>query len=135
MAKRDDLLRLGESETVIGTGVRVKGALISDGDVTIEGKLSGEIKTSGDLTLGVNAVIKANVTGRNVTVSGQLKGNILADGQTTITETGRVIGNIKTTGVQISSGATFVGSVQMAEPLAPGLDEEPEPKPRPKKAR
>lgn len=123
MPKKDDLMRLAEAETVIGAGVKIRGTLISDGDVTIEGNLSGEIKTTGDLALGVNAVVKANVSGRNVQVAGQLNGNIKSSDHTTISETGKVVGNISTNTLSIGTGAIFIGSVSMVEPAALEIDE------------
>lgn len=130
MAKKDDLLRLSESETIIGSGVRVKGTLASDGDVTIDGMLAGEVKTLGNLVLGVNAHVKANVTARNVTIAGQLNGNIKTEGEATITETGKVNGNISCGSLAIAGGAVFIGASvmtentprEMADEEAPELD-------------
>ncbi|HSX48088.1 MAG TPA: polymer-forming cytoskeletal protein, partial [Candidatus Nanoarchaeia archaeon] len=123
MPKKDDLMRLSEAETVIGAGVRIRGTLISDGDVSIEGSLSGEIKTSSNLVLGVNATVKANVAGRNVRITGQLNGNIKATDETSISETGKVVGNINTSTLSIGTGAVFIGSVSMVEPVALEMNE------------
>lgn len=124
MAKKDDLMRLTEAETIIGAGVRVRGTLISDGDVTIDGQLHGEVKTSGNLNLGVNALVKANVTGRNVRVAGQLTGNVKASDETSITETGKVVGNISTSTLSIGTGAIFIGTSSMTESSAQEMPDE-----------
>ncbi len=109
MARKDDLLGISGIETVIGAGVVVHGNLTSEGDILIDGILKGDIKTAGDVTIGVNGRIKANLTALNVTVAGELDGSIIADGEVTIRETGRVTGDVTAAGLAIASGGVFSG--------------------------
>ena len=127
MARRthDDALGVAGAETVIGTGVTVHGNLTSESDIVIDGNLDGQIKTAGNVTLGINAVVKANVQAANVTIAGSLKGNINAEGETTILETGHVDGDIHSIGLAISSGGVFSGRSIMEAP--PRLGQDPEP--------
>lgn len=122
MARRDDLLGVSAAETIIGADVAVKGNLSGGGDIMLDCKLSGEITTSGDVTIGVNAIIKANLRGQNVHVAGQLAGDIEASGEVTISETGQVKGDITSTSLAIASGATFIGKSIMTQPQARELD-------------
>ena len=112
MTRKDDLLVAG-SETIIGTGVKVKGSLYSEGDITVDGHLEGDIRAAGNVTVGVNAVIKAKVAGDNVSIAGDLVGNVTAQGQTTITETGHLQGDITTNGIVINAGGLFQGKITM----------------------
>lgn len=111
MARRshDDALGVVGAETVIGAGVSVKGDITSESDVLIDGMLEGIITTNGDVTIGINATIKANVTAGNVIVTGRLVGNIVASGEANIRETGQVEGDITSAGLAITSGGVFVG--------------------------
>lgn len=137
MARRshDDALGVAGAETVIGTGVTVKGELVSESDIIVDGTLNGNITTQGDVTLGVNAIVTATVRGANVTVAGRLIGNIEASGDTTIRETGQVEGDISSAGLSISQGGVFVGRNVMK--IVPGLehpeDEAPTPVSKPTK--
>ncbi len=115
MARRTDLMGVSGAETVIGAGVRLKGTLLSDSDIVIDGKLDGEIKAAGNVTVGVNAVIRADIKGTNVSVAGHVKGNIEASGETQITETGKVTGNITTGTLAIEAGAIFSGMTKMSQ--------------------
>ena len=143
MARRthEDALGVTGAETVIGTGVTVHGNLESESDVVIDGTLDGQIKTTGNVTLGINAVVKADIQAANVSVAGSLKGNITAEGETAIRETGHVEGDIRCLGLAISSGGVFSGrSIMEAPPrLNPDADrdvdaiEPPAPKPAPKR--
>ena len=115
MARRthDDALGVAGAETIIGSGVTVHGELESQSDVMVDGHLDGNITTTGDVTIGVNAEVKASVKAINVMIAGHLTGNIHASGETTIKETGRVDGDITSSGISIASGGIFVGRSRM----------------------
>ncbi len=119
----DDALGVAGAQTIIGTGVQVNGNLVSEADIIIDGTLEGSLKSGGNVTIGVNASIKANIEAENVTVAGTLFGDILANGEATILETGQVKGNIKASGLAITSGGVFIGRSIMTSP--PQLGHEP----------
>lgn len=129
MARRshDDALGVAGAETIIGAGVIIHGELISEADVIIDGTLEGTITTQGNLIIGVNARIRANVTGQNVTVAGRLNGHIKAEGEALIRETGQVEGDITSAGLSIIPGGIFVGASHMQ--VIAELGEIPEDKP------
>lgn len=110
MARRNDVLGVSGAETMIGSGVVVTGNLTSEGDILVDGTLTGDISAVGSVTVGINGVIKANIRADNVSVSGEVHGNITAEGEVAITESGQVRGNISAAGLAIASGGIFVGS-------------------------
>jgi cytoskeletal protein CcmA (bactofilin family) len=120
MARRDDVLGVSGAETIIGAGVVVTGDLKSEGDIHIDGTYTGEVQAHGDVTLGVNAKVKGNITARNVTVSGSLRGNIVAEGEANLRESGHVNGDITCTSLGVDHGGAFVGRSKMQAP--PTLD-------------
>lgn len=109
----DDALGVAGAETVVGSGVVILGDLTSEADIIIDGQLEGSLTTTGDVTVGVNARIKATIKSNNITVAGRLTGNILATGQAVIRETGQVEGDITSAGLAIISGGVFVGRNHM----------------------
>lgn len=113
MARREDVLGVTGADTVIGAGVVVMGNLNSEGDMVVDGEVTGNIKTLGNLTIGVNALINGHISGADVRVSGSLQGNILAEGEASISETGNVLGDISCNAISIGSGAVFRGRIQM----------------------
>lgn len=127
----EDALGVAGAETVIGSGVKVVGDLASESDITIDGLLEGSVKTTGDVTIGINARIKGNIEGTNVTISGSLNGNVTASGEASIRETGHVQGDIRAGGLAISSGGIFAGRSIMSLPpvLHDPIDEDPEAQP------
>lgn len=113
MARKHELLAVSGTETIIGPGVKLKGKLISEGDIQVDGFMSGDIKAGGNVTIGYNARIKSNIKAMNASVAGVVVGNITAEQDTAITQTGKVTGDIKTATLSIGSGAYYSGAVAM----------------------
>jgi len=113
--KREEHVPTGAAETIVGTSVKLKGNLKSDGDITVDGSVNGEIKTKGTVNIGPNAHIIASVSAKNVNVSGTVQGNINASDRLNITESGRVFGDIAANILSVSAGALFTGKSSMTE--------------------
>jgi cytoskeletal protein CcmA (bactofilin family) len=105
----------GAAETIVGTSVKLKGNLKSDGDVIIDGVVTGEVKTKGSVKIGQNANIIANVKAKSVSVAGAVQGNVEATDRLEITETGKVLGDISANVLSIAPGAVFSGKSMMVE--------------------
>ena len=115
--KKEEIISNGAAETIVGTSVKLKGNLKSDGDITIDGSVNGEIKTKGAVNIGPNAQVIANVKAKKVIVSGTVQGNIEASERLTLTETGRVYGDIVANVLSITAGAIFTGKSNMMEKI------------------
>ncbi|MGE5297553.1 MAG: bactofilin family protein [Acidobacteriaceae bacterium] len=115
-------------ETVVSAGMRIEGELKSNGNIKIDGIISGKVHTSQDLEIGPNAQIDADLIAGNATVAGIVKGNITVKNTLTILETGKIIGNISCTTIGIREGAYFSGACRMQEPKTAATAKlEPEP--------
>jgi cytoskeletal protein CcmA (bactofilin family) len=139
--KREDgmVAPSGVAETIVGTSVKLKGTLKSDGDITIDGSVNGEIKTKGVVNIGPNANIIANVRAKKINVAGILQGNVEAAERLTISETGRVYGDVTANVLSIAPGAVFSGKSVMMESahhenVEPVVEEEPAEEPEKEKA-
>jgi cytoskeletal protein CcmA (bactofilin family) len=119
MPRRNDVLGVTGAETMIGSGVVVNGNLTSEGDIFIDGTVTGTIKASTDVTIGVNAVIRASITGDNVKIGGEVTGNVLAEGEVTISESGQLRGNVQSGGLTIVSGGVFNGTSKVRQTISP----------------
>lgn len=105
------------SETIVGTSVKLKGNLKSDGDITIDGSINGEVKTKGTVNVGPNANIIGSVKAKNANVAGTVQGNITTTEKLNLAETGRVYGDITANVLSITAGAIFSGKSTMAETI------------------
>ena len=118
--------------TVIGPSILISGKLSGDEDLTVRGRVEGELALTRTLIVEPSGVVKANVSVKNAVVSGVVVGNIAATESVELTRDGRMVGDIRSPRVIIVDGASFRGRVDMGE-LAPGrpLSERPRTQVRP----
>src|SRR5271169_4999671 len=118
--------------TVIGPSILINGKLSGDEDLTVRGRVEGELSLTRTLIVEPSGVVKANVSVKNAVVSGVVVGNIAATESVELTRDGRMVGDIRSPRVIIVDGASFRGRVDMGE-LAPGrpLPERPRTQVRP----
>lgn len=100
-------------ETVIAHGVRVEGDFKSQGDVLIEGEVAGNIQTAGDLRVGEESKIKADVVANNAVISGEIRGNVQVNSRMELTQTAQIIGDITVETLSVAPGAQINGKVTM----------------------
>jgi cytoskeletal protein CcmA (bactofilin family) len=109
-------------DTIVSQGMRIEGELKSQGNIKIDGMISGKVHTSQDLVIGPNAQIDADLIALNATIAGVVKGNITVKGSLVIQSTGKVIGNVSCATLAIGDGAYFSGACKMAEPKIPVIE-------------
>jgi cytoskeletal protein CcmA (bactofilin family) len=98
----------------IGQSVFIQGTLVGKEDLTVDGKVEGEIRLEEHLlTIGEHGIIQADVHAKNIVIHGQLNGNASADDKVEISATGQVRGDIRAPRVAIHDGATFRGGIDM----------------------
>ena len=107
------------ANTVIGPSILINGKLTGDEDLTVRGRVEGELSLTKTLIVEPSGVVKANVTVKNAVVSGVVVGNIQASESVELTQEGRMVGDIRAPRVIIVDGASFRGRVDMGE-LPPG---------------
>ncbi|MDD3678648.1 MAG: polymer-forming cytoskeletal protein [Patescibacteria group bacterium] len=112
---KEEIIKSGSSETIVGASVKLKGNLRSDGDIIIEGTVTGDLKTKGSIKIGQSASVVANIQAENIIISGSVQGNIMIKDKLEITSTGRVIGDIAANVLSISPGAVFTGNAKMPD--------------------
>lgn len=100
-------------ETIIAHGVRVEGEFVSQGNVVIEGDVQGSIQTAGDLRIGEEAKITADVTAANAVVAGEVRGNMHISGKLELLPSSKIIGDITADVLSIGAGAQVNGRVTM----------------------
>lgn len=102
-----------QAETIIGPQIKVKGNFHGQGNVTIEGSVEGDIKTTSFLLVGDKAVINANIEAKDAKISGETKGNIKISGYLEITSSAKITGDIEALELSIEKGALLNGNCLM----------------------
>src|SRR3977135_4346874 len=118
----------GNNNTVIGESILISGKLTGDEDLTVRGRVEGELALTRTLIVEPSGIVKANVSVRNAIVSGVVVGNISATESVELTREGRMVGDIRAPRVIIVDGASFRGRIDMGE-VEPGRQLESRPRP------
>src|SRR5439155_792721 len=85
-----DPLVLEPKQTVLAREDSVSGNLALKGPGQVLGIFSGQIECDGDLLIGPEAQVEADIRGARITVAGLVRGNVIASNRLKITSTGRL---------------------------------------------
>jgi cytoskeletal protein CcmA (bactofilin family) len=96
--------------TVLTADCEFKGALAFSGELELHGRLEGTIESEGGaLTIGEQALIKAEVRVNDVVVFGKVQGNIYATGRIELRGKAEVYGDLYSNRLAMDDGVVFVG--------------------------
>jgi len=101
------------SKNVLSSDVEIKGNLKFSGELTLEGKLEGEINSDGILHLGETGTINGNLNVSSIIVRGKINGNVVAKEKIEIKSKAEVFGDIRAAKLVIEEGVTFVGKTEV----------------------
>jgi cytoskeletal protein CcmA (bactofilin family) len=101
--------------TVIAKGVKVEGDFASDGDVQIEGEVKGSLATKGRLTVGPDAVIRAEVKAGDASIAGLIEGNITIERRIDLKSTAKIKGDLVAEALSVESGAKLEGKTSVGQ--------------------
>jgi cytoskeletal protein CcmA (bactofilin family) len=104
-----------EINAFLGKDTEFEGKFSFTGAVRIDGKLSGEILSSGILIVGESAVIKSQIHVADMIISGEVHGDIFAENKIEIKVPGKLFGNIQTPRLIIEEGVIFEGNCRMKD--------------------
>lgn len=102
-------------DTLVGASASIKGDIVSDGNVRVDGSFDGTIISKKQVVIGETASVIGNITANVVIIFGKVKGNVKSDGILEIMATGKLYGDIDTKSVSIKEGAVFQGKSIMEE--------------------
>jgi len=97
----------------LASDVEIKGSIKFLNDLTIAGKVEGEIISPGTLTVGENAEIRGEIKTKAVTVLGKVHGNITVEERCELKAHAVLHGDLKAARLVIEDGATFVGKSEV----------------------
>lgn len=111
------------TKNILSSDVEIKGSIKFQNELIIDGKIEGEIISTGILTVGENAEVRGEIKTKSVTVLGKVHGNITVDERCELKTRAQLIGDLKAARLMIEEGATFVGKsevtpnkIQMKQP-------------------
>jgi cytoskeletal protein CcmA (bactofilin family) len=102
-----------ENLTLLGKGAEFRGVVSFDGTLRVDGRVEGEIYTTGTLIVGEHAVIEGIVSAGVLMNSGKINGTITASEKILILKPGVLVGDIRTPVIAIEEGSHFHGMCDM----------------------
>ena len=100
--------------SLVAEGVRIRGDLVTDGDLQLDGAIEGDLSV-GQLTIGETGLVSGTIQADAVEVRGRVVGTICAR-RVRLLASARVDGDISHTELSIESGAHFEGRSLMIVP-------------------
>ncbi len=108
----------GNSESqvpnIISMGTKITGEIESDGDVRIDGSLSGKINAKGKVVIGKDGVVDGEIHCKNIDISGKVNVTMEVKELTVFKATAIFTGDVTTSKISIETGALFIGNCKMA---------------------
>jgi len=99
--------------TVLGRDDALSGKLQLKSGGQILGNFSGQVECDGDLWIGSEAHVEADIRSDRVTIAGFVRGNIVASSRLKITSTGRLEGDAKVGALVVQEGGVHHGVIRV----------------------
>lgn len=104
---------ISNSSNTIGKGTVLEGNIETYGNIRIEGKVIGNVKSKSKVALGNSSNIQGNITAQNADIEGEVKGKIEISELLVLKATAIINGDIVTGKLVVEPGAVFNGSCKM----------------------
>ena len=101
------------SINLLGSGTELTGDIRSNGDIRIDGILTGSINSTGKVVVGSTGRVDGEIICLNADISGEVSARIKVSELLSLKSTARVIGDIITNKLAIEPGAVFTGACKM----------------------
>jgi cytoskeletal protein CcmA (bactofilin family) len=95
--------------TVISEGDVLVGRLGMSGNGQVLGSFDGDITCPGELLIGADARLRADIEAREVVLAGHVQGNLVVRGRLKITTTGRLDGDAHVGSLIVQEGGVHFG--------------------------
>ncbi len=100
---------------LISNGTDITGDVKSNGDIRIDGSLTGNLTTKGKVVIGPTGKVSGEVYCKNSEVSGTIEGKICVGQLLNLKASSKISGDIVTFKLSIEPGAKFTGNCKMSE--------------------
>ena len=103
------------STSLIGAGTIIKGDIVSNGDIRIDGTLKGNILGSAKVLIGSEGVIEGDIEGVQADIQGKVTGKIVIKDLLNLRGKSVIKGNISAGKLQVEPTVSFKGQCHVGE--------------------
>ncbi|QLG45211.1 bactofilin family protein [Costertonia aggregata] len=107
------MTELGGQPNRIEKNTKIKGDITSEADFRIDGKLDGNVKTSGKVVIGKDGYIHGKVECVNADIEGKFNGELLVSDLLSLKASALIEGTVSVAKLAVEPGATFNASCTM----------------------
>jgi cytoskeletal protein CcmA (bactofilin family) len=104
-----------ELNTFIGSDSVLHGKLSIENSIRIDGRIEGEVSSTGVLTVGPNGEVEGDIFAVSSIIGGKVRGSISSTKSIVLEAQSVFIGNLTTAKLTIAEGAMFEGKCTMLE--------------------
>ncbi len=104
---------ISSSSNTIGKGTFLEGNIETYGNIRIEGKVNGNVKSKSKVALGNSSHIQGNIVAQNADIEGEVRGRLEVSELLVLKATAVINGDIVTGKLVVEPGAVFNGSCKM----------------------
>src|SRR5688500_134946 len=104
---------ISNSSNTIGKGTYLEGNIETYGNIRIEGKVTGNVKSKSKVALGHQSHVQGNIIAQNADIEGEVKGRLEVSELLVLKATAVINGDIITGKLVVEPGAIFNGSCRM----------------------
>jgi cytoskeletal protein CcmA (bactofilin family) len=108
--------------TVVSEGDVLVGRLAMAGNGQVLGSFDGDVTCAGELMIGSEARVRADIEAQDVVLAGHVHGNVIVRGRLKITTTGRLEGDAHVGSLIVQEGGVHFGVLRV---YPGGLPERP----------
>ena len=103
------------SMSIIGPGMRIKGDLVTEGTVRVEGTIEGTIRAGKAVVVGKEGEVIGDVVTQDAVIGGRVRGTVTAESRLELQATAQIEGQISARAqhLVLEEGCRFNGQVQM----------------------
>lgn len=101
------------TSNIILKGTTLTGDIEAFGNIRVEGRIKGNLKTKSKVVIGKSGYVDGNIMAQNADIEGEVKGKVEISEVLTLKPTAMVNGDIFTNKLIVEAGAKFNGACQM----------------------
>ena len=114
-----ETMELTNASTQIMKGTTIEGNIDTYGNLRIEGKVVGNIKSKTKVALGESSYIEGNIVAQNAEIAGEVKGTVEVSDILSLKSTANIVGDIITGKLIVEAGAVWNGTIKMGATVTP----------------
>jgi len=98
----------------IANGTMIKGDVIAEGNIRIDGKLEGTLSSKAKVVVGNTGVISGDISCQTASIEGKVDGKIQVSELLSIKSSGSFKGDMDAGKLEVQQGAVIEGTVNMS---------------------